>query len=150
MLPIGYQITLKRLEKGWTQEELARKAGIPQPNLSNIEKGKQDLTVGTLRRIAYGLGVRLIEFFEEEEAQDSPKLSRQVVERIARAVATGKGSLTQNEKRIAGWLADVLPEQKQRIPSRRLHQSWIELKRRLDSAQINTLYGRVQEIKDLS
>ncbi len=150
MLPIGYQITLRRLEKGWTQEALAQKAGIPQPNLSNIEKGKQDLTVSTLRKIGYALGICLSEFFAEEEVRDSPKLSRRAVEKIAGAVVKGKGPFTQEERRIADWLADVLPEREERIPVKKMHQSWIELKRRFSSAQIHTLYERIREIKRIS
>ena len=146
MLPIGYQITLRRLEKGWTQKELAQKAGIAQPNLSNIEKGKQDLTVTTLRKIAHGLGAQLSEFFAGEAPQKSPQLSRRVIEKIARAVAKGGVSLTQKERQVAAWLSDVLPERK-RVPVKKMHQSWMELKRRFHSAQINALYERIREMK---
>jgi transcriptional regulator with XRE-family HTH domain len=32
-------IRKKRLEKSWTQFELAEKSGVPQPTISQIEKG---------------------------------------------------------------------------------------------------------------
>ena len=38
-----------------TQMELVQKTGIPQPNVSNIERGKQDLTVSTLLKICSAL-----------------------------------------------------------------------------------------------
>ena len=76
MLEIGSQIYLRRLEKGMTQAELARRAGIPQPNLSNIEKGKRDLTISTLARIAHALGVNVRDFFAREEKRLSLSISR--------------------------------------------------------------------------
>jgi len=74
MIPIGDQIYLRRLEQRLTQEELAKQAGIPQPNLSNIEKGKQDLTVSTLRKIAFALSVPPGEFFSDDKTK-SQKIS---------------------------------------------------------------------------
>jgi DNA-binding XRE family transcriptional regulator len=52
-----------RIEQNMTQEELARKAGIRQSNLSRVETGNCSPTVSTLQKIAGGLGKSLhIEF----------------------------------------------------------------------------------------
>jgi transcriptional regulator with XRE-family HTH domain len=46
-----------------TQEELARKTGIRQSNISRIENGNCSPTVATLQQIASGVGKTLhIEF----------------------------------------------------------------------------------------
>lgn len=56
-------IIAARLEKNMTQQELARKTGIRQSNISRIENGTSSPTVETLSRIAAGLGKKLtIEF----------------------------------------------------------------------------------------
>lgn len=52
-----------RIESHMTQKQLAEKTGIRQSNISRIENGTSSPTVGTLARIAAGMGKKLkIEF----------------------------------------------------------------------------------------
>lgn len=55
------QIRLIREARGWTQEELARRAGMKQPQISALENiyVPTDVTVETLRRLARAMDVRL-------------------------------------------------------------------------------------------
>jgi predicted transcriptional regulator len=56
-------IIFARMEQNLTQEELARKTGIRQSNISRIENGNCSPTVATLQQIASGMGKTLhIEF----------------------------------------------------------------------------------------
>lgn len=48
-----------RSHRGLTVTELAEKAGVAQPYLSQIETGRRDGTLETMRRIAAALGVTL-------------------------------------------------------------------------------------------
>jgi DNA-binding XRE family transcriptional regulator/PHD/YefM family antitoxin component YafN of YafNO toxin-antitoxin module len=48
-----------REHRGLTVRALAEKAGLTQPFVSQIETGKRDGTVATMRRIAEALGVAL-------------------------------------------------------------------------------------------
>ncbi len=48
-----------RSHRGLTVTELADKAGVAQPYLSQIETGKRDGTIETMRRIAAALGLTL-------------------------------------------------------------------------------------------
>ena len=48
-----------RLACNMTQKELAEKTGIRQSNISRIENGSASPTIGTLARIAAGLGKQL-------------------------------------------------------------------------------------------
>jgi DNA-binding XRE family transcriptional regulator len=48
-----------RKRAGLTQSALARKAGITQAFLAQIEAGDRDGTVGVLKRISQALGVRI-------------------------------------------------------------------------------------------
>lgn len=52
---LGYKIKVKRTIRLMTQEELARKIGIDQSDLSKIEKGTANPSLKTLSRIAKGL-----------------------------------------------------------------------------------------------
>lgn len=58
-----------RLEKGWTQREAAYHLGTSQQNIPRLEKGVQDLKLGTLQRFAnaygYGIEVNFIPLEEE-------------------------------------------------------------------------------------
>lgn len=135
-----------------TQGELAARAGIPQPNLSNIEKGKQDVTVTTLRKIAYALDVPPREFFEEENKLGGHKikLKRPTIEKLAHALIQGDVSLDANEKQIVTLFREILPgKNKSQLRLKKMHHSWLELKKHLGPEEINTLYERVQELKRL-
>ena len=59
------QIYWTRKERGWTQAELAHKAGMAQERISKIESGEFDsLTMTTLRKLAHALDVNLRLEFE--------------------------------------------------------------------------------------
>ena len=55
-----------------SQSELARRANIPQPVISDVESGRQkSVTLDTARRIARALGVTLDLLAGPEEDEDS-------------------------------------------------------------------------------
>ena len=116
MVPLGLAIALWRENRGLTQAELARKAGMSRPNLSTIEQGGRDLTVGTLRRLAEALRVssgKLVDGLPPQE--NSPKtLSRKSLDRIARWIVAAKGprpQLSEDEKKAALWIRSVAKRQ---------------------------------------
>jgi transcriptional regulator with XRE-family HTH domain len=64
---VAGQIALLRTERGWTQKELAEKAGMKQSRISALEDPNyENFEVGTLRRIAsafdVALSVRFVSF----------------------------------------------------------------------------------------
>lgn len=116
MVPLGLAISLWRESRGLTQAELARKAGMSRPNLSMIEQGARDLTVGTLRRLAEALQIfpgKLVDGIPPQE--NSPKaLSRKSLDRIARWIVAAKGprpQLSEEEKKAALWIRSVAKRQ---------------------------------------
>ncbi|MBT2576869.1 helix-turn-helix transcriptional regulator [Bacillus sp. ISL-8] len=61
-----HKIREARLEKGWTQLELAKKSGVPQPTLSQIESGERKYpTYQNIKKIAEALGIKTEELMEE-------------------------------------------------------------------------------------
>jgi len=54
---LGLRITKRRQEIGISQKALAEKIGMPSPGLSNIENGKQNVTIRTLCKIAEALDI---------------------------------------------------------------------------------------------
>lgn len=55
---IGQRISLARLSRGWTQEDLAESIKKTRPMISHIER-TGSVTFDTLEKIAWGLGIEL-------------------------------------------------------------------------------------------
>jgi transcriptional regulator with XRE-family HTH domain len=103
MLPLGRTIRLWRIERRLSQEELARKSGIARPNLSMIEQGARDCTVGTLRRVAQALGVRpgmLADGIAPGGARRK-RWTRENLDGMARHAAGFPVALSKNEREAA-------------------------------------------------
>ena len=52
----GKVISSLREDKGWSQRELAKAAGVSNSTISRVESGLVEADIGTLRRIAHALG----------------------------------------------------------------------------------------------
>ncbi len=69
---LGREIREIRKGQKMTQSELAKKAGISIVTVSRLERGERDPHLGTLMRVAKGLGVpplellRLADYFEHD------------------------------------------------------------------------------------
>lgn len=63
------RLKVERVEKGWTQEELAKESDVGRVTISNIErKGIKNIPVYTLEKLAKALDMKVAElFFSEEE-----------------------------------------------------------------------------------
>ena len=148
MLDIGQNITSERLKKGLTQAFLARAAGVSQPNLSAIEKGKRDMTVCTLKRISQALGTSASQLLGEEGSGSTRPfvLGRSRIERIARLVVRPVALGDGQEERVAYHFRQVLPAPgARRRPAKQTLRSWLELRRLLDQNQINSVLGRIRD-----
>jgi transcriptional regulator with XRE-family HTH domain len=63
----GQRVRARRVEEGWSQEELARKAGISRNYLSQIERGvATNLSWQVMEKLVTELGLRTSEIFEEQ------------------------------------------------------------------------------------
>jgi transcriptional regulator with XRE-family HTH domain len=56
-----------RITKGISQDALARKAHMSQTFLSNVERGKADPSLSTLKRLAAALGVTVCDLVRDEQ-----------------------------------------------------------------------------------
>jgi transcriptional regulator with XRE-family HTH domain len=115
MLPLSRAIYFWRRARSFTQAKLARRTGISRPNLSAIERGSRDITVGTLRQFAQALQVRpgiLVDGIPPGE-RASKRLTRGSMERIAEFViksgsASERPQLPPREREIAGLLVPLV------------------------------------------
>lgn len=61
LLKLGKRTRSLRLDRGWTQEELAHRTGLNRSYMSEVERGKSDVSLSTLQKIAKTLGISLAE-----------------------------------------------------------------------------------------
>ena len=74
MTTFGERLASKRREKGWSQRELARHAGVSHTIVADVEKGARH-SIGTdaAKKLARALGVSvdyLLGTFEDDEPGD--------------------------------------------------------------------------------
>jgi transcriptional regulator with XRE-family HTH domain len=70
-MALGKRLRKRREQLGMSQRELARRARIPQPTISDIERGVQeDITTALLKRLATELGCTtdyLVGMYEDDD-----------------------------------------------------------------------------------
>ena len=66
-LRLGRNIRTIRIERGMTQEQLAKAAHMSRPYVGSIENGKKGTTIGTIAQIAKALDVSISELVEGVE-----------------------------------------------------------------------------------
>lgn len=59
------EITRLRLQRGWSEYELAQNAGLAQSTISTWYRKKQTPTIQTLEKVCKGFGITLSQFFAE-------------------------------------------------------------------------------------
>lgn len=59
---IGQNIKIMRIRKGVTQSELAKKLGISQTHMSNLEHGRVSVNLKVLLRLSHYFSVALMHF----------------------------------------------------------------------------------------
>lgn len=67
---LGIAVRILRERVGLSPSELAERAGIPAPSLTQIETGEEDPRWGDMRRVAQGLGVSMELLAEVAEANE--------------------------------------------------------------------------------
>jgi transcriptional regulator with XRE-family HTH domain len=77
VLPDGEEVRRLRHARGWSQQNLADKAGLQPKTISNVERGKA-LYADTARRVAHALGVETEDLLlapgrNESIPEDSPR-----------------------------------------------------------------------------
>jgi transcriptional regulator with XRE-family HTH domain len=58
-LSLAEVVRLTRKRKKWTQEELAKQAGVSRNYIGMIERGHDDVTLYTLNRVVNALGFNI-------------------------------------------------------------------------------------------
>lgn len=59
----GKHVRELRKKKGYSQEELADKAGLHRTYIGAIERGEQNVSIDNISRIAKALDVKIVDLF---------------------------------------------------------------------------------------
>lgn len=65
----GEQIRRLRLSRGWSQEELAQRAGRHWTYIGGIERGERNITIRVIADLAHALGVDIRDLFPSKGAR---------------------------------------------------------------------------------
>jgi transcriptional regulator with XRE-family HTH domain len=67
MTPVSLRLRELRDAKGWSQAELSRRSGVPQPTISRLEAGKlETISLSQLEKLAVAFGVNAAVLIEHE------------------------------------------------------------------------------------
>lgn len=55
----GEKVKLLRLEKGWSQESLALRAGLDRTYIPSIEAGKRNVSIEVIEKLSIALKVKI-------------------------------------------------------------------------------------------
>ena len=162
LAPLGETVLLWRLERGLTQDELARRAGVPRPNLSAVEQGKREVSLRTLRALAVALGITpglLVDGVGPGGESRRESFSREALERIADAVVHGTPLRTQEERLLARLLQRLVRHRARgrmgqgRFPLRGTRAStaaWLRIRSYVPPEVIRSLIQRIADRERLT
>lgn len=66
---IGERLRAYRNQKGWSQEELAERAGFHPTYIGQLERGEKNATIESISRVSGALGIPLSVLFENISVQ---------------------------------------------------------------------------------
>ena len=150
MGPFGETVLAWRLERGLTQAQLARAAGMPRSNLSAVERGEREVTLKTLRALALALDLRPGVLADGlAPGSDAPPLTRTGLERVASAAAGGTAPADPHQVSLARNLGEVAAhlaagQRKRHRSGRRADRAYLLLRGRTDSDTLASLVDRVR------
>lgn len=150
MIPFGSCVLLWRLHRGLSQAALAQKAGLPRPNLSDIERGRREVSLRTLRALALGLDVRpgVLADGLGPEGRSQP-LSRESLEKVAESVARGRrgGELAKKMASLMDARLSAADGRKavRARSGKKIQADWLRLAASRGIPEIDSLAARITE-----
>lgn len=144
-------IYLARIEKGLSQKELALKAGIPQPNLSKIEKGR-DFKVSTLSQIALALDISVDNLIRGSQPLDINKkkfFQRDNIEKTIDQIVNNE-TIPKKFKSPAQLIYFMAKKDKSYASKKNIHLAWYNLKKNFSNDEIQTIISKLTKSRQRS
>lgn len=99
---ISESIRERRESKGISQEQLAHLAEVSRNYISEIERGKRNVTIESLQRITTALDCTLSDFFLKIEHSDAPVISK-TLQRIKEAEQDDQNFIIMQVEQLLDW-----------------------------------------------
>lgn len=117
-------ILLTRVRLGMTQAQLAKRCGLTQSHIANIENGKVDVQLSTLRRIFAALDCRLV--LAPQPLGDLDELIRRQARAAAlKRVKRVRGTMAMEAQRPdEGMLEDLVKAETEKLLQSRSSEIW--------------------------
>lgn len=152
MTPFGETVLLWRLARGLTQDELAKAARVSRPNLSAIERGEREVTLGTLRSLALALEIKPgILADGVGPGAGGPPLSRAALERVAQSAISGETLPDAQERKLSVLLAAIVSSgtsPRRKRGTRDASLSYLQLKSQVSPEVFASLVTRANEARE--
>ena len=112
---VGSNIKIRRLELGWSQQELADRFGVSRAAISQYEIGTGEVNAGDLPRLADILGLSLLEFYEGPlfDLCDTSSENRNWPVKMATLLLEKSGLLSTSQQQIGKQNTD---KSEQKVP----------------------------------
>jgi len=80
MNALGKKIRLLRHQKGWSQEDVAKRLDISIPAFSKIETGITDVNLSRLNQISKLFGISIVQLLSTSDVEEEKVIQDEVIE----------------------------------------------------------------------
>lgn len=99
MNALGKKIRLLRHEKGWSQEDVAKRLDISIPAFSKIETGITDVNLSRLNQISKLFGLTLVQLLSTTDAEEDRQAMGQI-EDLNKQLQTREAEVIELQKKV--------------------------------------------------
>ena len=110
LLSVGRRIAKARMDKGYSQAMLAEKANISVSHLSNIERGRKNLSAEVLLKIAEALQVSADGILFTDVPEVHKEVERQIDVNLNNCTAREKEFILKLIKDIGAFITEIKAE----------------------------------------
>lgn len=111
MKTLGKKIRLLRHQKGWSQEEVARRLEISIPAFSKIETGITDINVSRLEQVAKLFDMNVVQLLTYNEEEGLPVYSSQL-ENLNQKLVERDQEVIELQKKVIELYEELLSQNK--------------------------------------
>ena len=99
MKALGKKIRLLRHEKGWSQEDVAKRLDISIPAFSKIETGITDVNLSRLNQISKLFGLSLVQLLSTTDSEEDRQAMGQI-EDLNKQLQTREAEVIELQKKV--------------------------------------------------
>ncbi len=99
MNALGKKIRLLRHQKGWSQEDVARRLDISIPAFSKIETGITDVNLSRLNQISKLFGLSLVQLMSTADGEEE-KAKADELDEMAKKLQARDGEVIELQKKV--------------------------------------------------